>query len=78
MEEMTDPAGMLVILAYCRAHRIPCHVIRTQPTSTIGGTSAELIGIDSETATIERANGDRIDVPTSELSMTVDFTGVGL
>lgn len=66
---ITDPTLMAAILGYCTAHDTPAWVIRTQPESTIGGTSARLVNIIGDTASIEIANGDRLTVPVSQLSM---------
>lgn len=67
--QIIDPTLMAAILGYCTAHNLPAWVIHTPPESTIGGFSARLVNIIGDTASIEWANGDRVTVPVSQLSM---------
>lgn len=65
--KVTDPAMIATILAYCRRHNHWCHVTHTPPESKIGGFSARLLSIGTESARIKIANGDEVDVPTNEI-----------
>jgi hypothetical protein len=69
MDRITDPASIAAVLAYCKAHNVPCWAIHTPLASTIGGFSQELVSIDGYVATTRIANGDLRDVMLDELHL---------
>jgi hypothetical protein len=69
MGNITDPATMAAVLAYCKARPTPCWAIHTPVESTIGGFSCELLSIDGPKALTRIANGDLREVMVSELHL---------
>jgi hypothetical protein len=69
MDNITDPAVIAAVLAYCKARPTPCWAIYTPPTSTIGGFSCELVSIDGDQALTRIANGDLRTVPLAEIHL---------